>query len=354
MDLNQLRNIYEGKRVFVTGHSGFKGVWLTKVLLKCGAIVFGYSNTNYLSAEDFNNIQFQSFKGDIRNQSILEAEMKKFKPHMIFHLAAQPIVTTSYQDPIDTFSTNIMGSAHLLESVRRCESVEALIYVTSDKCYHNNEWIWGYRETDRLGGKDPYSASKACAELIFSSYWDSFLQEKKNFSCASVRAGNVIGGGDWSDNRIVPDAIRAFSKGKTLILRSPHATRPWQHVLEPLSGYLHLGGTLLENRIIQSEGWNFGPSPEEVRSVLDVAKGLQGLMGQGRIKIEKQNGSLHEAGLLKLNCDKANALLGWRPRWNFENTLEKTASWYKFYLKNKNLNQIYDQQITEYFEGSND
>ena len=354
MDLTYLRNIYEGKRVFITGHSGFKGVWLTKVLLKCGAIVFGFSDTDYLSKEDFNNKRFQSFKGDIRDPSTLKAKMEKFKPHMVFHLAAQPIVTRSYQDPIDTLSTNIMGSAHLLENVRRCESVEVLIYVTSDKCYHNNEWIWGYRETDRLGGKDPYSASKACAELIFSTYWDSFLKEKENFSCASVRAGNVIGGGDWSENRIVPDAIRAFSKDKTLALRSPHATRPWQHVLEPLSGYLHLGGALLENKITQSEGWNFGPSPEEVRSVLDVARGIQELMGQGRIKIEEHNGSLHEAGLLKLNCDKANAFLGWRPRWNFENTLEKTAAWYQFYLRNKNLNQIYDQQITEYFEGSND
>ena len=349
MKLDYLKEQYCGKRVLVTGHSGFKGTWLTKILIKAGAEVLGYSKDEYKFTEDLNETSFDSVKGDIRDGKTFEKVVSEFSPEIVFHLAAQPLVYRSYQDPIETFQTNVLGSVNLLETVRSNPSIKALVFVTSDKCYENNEWVWGYRENDRLGGKDPYSASKACAEIIFNSYWESYFNQNFKTLCCSVRAGNVIGGGDWSDNRIVPDAMKALFQDQTLLIRNPNATRPWQHVLEPLAGYLLVGSKLLQKEVIATGSWNFGPSIDDIRSVHDVASALQKLVSRGRVKVQSNAEQLHEAGLLKLNCDKAEALLSWKPRWDFDQMISKTVEWYNVYYNNGDISQIYQGQIEEFF-----
>jgi CDP-glucose 4,6-dehydratase len=298
MDLEFLREKYQGKRVLVTGHSGFKGTWLTKILIRIGADVVGFSKDKYNFPQDHKNAPLHSVEGDITADSAIFDVISGFSPEIIFHLAAQPLVYQSYKDPVETFRTNVLGSANLLEAVRSNASVQALVFVTSDKCYQNNEWVWGYRELDRLGGNDPYSASKACAEILFNSYWQSYFKSSLSTLCCSVRAGNVIGGGDWSDDRIVPDAMRALFSGKTLYLRNPNATRPWQHVLEPLSGYLLLGSKLLDGKTVACGSWNFGPADDDIRSVKDVAQALQKLIARGYVDIDTDAEQLHEAGLL--------------------------------------------------------
>ncbi len=346
-------DFYRGKRVLVTGHTGFKGSWLTLLLCEMGATVKGFSLPPDNRENHFNLLQLEPeilhCIGDIRDADHLLKQFDEFQPEIVFHLAAQALVRQSYINPTETYTTNVIGSLNLLEAVRNTESVKALVFVTSDKCYENVEWEWGYRENDRLGGADPYSSSKACAELLFSSYWRSFLSERQNFSASSVRAGNVIGGGDWSENRIVPDCIRASSTDSVITLRNPQATRPWQHVLEPLTGYLSLAMRMHQQGHQFSGAWNFGPTGLENRTVLEVTSAIIELLGKGRIEISMDSNSVHEATLLQLNCDRANRVLKWYPRWNSDLTIQKTAEWYRDYRDGINPKEISLGQLYEYF-----
>ena len=348
-------SIYRNKRVFITGHSGFKGSWMTLILKKLGAEIRGFSlktNTspNHFDLLDLSN-SIDHIEGDINNFGHLNKSINEFNPDFIFHLAAQPLVKESYSNPIETLNTNVMGSVNVLESVRNCNSVRALVFITSDKCYENVEWIWGYREVDRLGGHDPYSASKAAAEIIFSSYQRSFFNNKDNFGAASARAGNVIGGGDWSADRIIPDCIRSIEKNIPIVLRNPRSTRPWQHVLEPLSGYLILGSKLYKNPKSFCGSWNFGPNISDFKNVQYVANEIIKKMKKGTIEISTNTDNHHEANLLQLNCDKATQLLNWAPRWSVDKTIEETAKWYSLYLEGKDIKKISLDQLRDYFNG---
>ena len=348
-------SIYKGKRVFITGHTGFKGSWMTLVLKKLGAEVRGYALAPNTSPNHFDLLNLEDeidhIEGDIIDFEHLNKSIQQFNPEFVFHLAAQPLVKESYENPAYTLNTNIMGSVNLLESVRNSSSVRSLTYITSDKCYENVEWIWGYRENDRMGGHDPYSASKGAAELVFSSYFRSFFSNNANLGAASARAGNVIGGGDWSADRIIPDCIRAIESEKPIILRNPQSTRPWQHVLEPISGYLFLGTKLRENPSDFSGSWNFGPDVSEFKNVEQVAENIIKNMKKGSIEISKDSDNRHEANLLQLNCDKANQLLGWRPRWGVDKTIEETSKWYNQFFEGKDTNNISMNQVIDYFNG---
>ena len=288
-------------------------------------------------------------EADIRDGEKLTATMSEFQPEFVFHLAAQALVRPSYSDPKLTFETNVMGSVNLLEAVRECESVCSLVYITSDKCYENLEWLWGYRENDRLGGHDPYSASKASAEMVFSAYTRSFFFDRPSLGAASTRAGNVIGGGDWAVDRIIPDCVRAIESNRSIDLRNPTATRPWQHVLEPLSGYLLLAAGLKKEPSVFAGSWNFGPTSKDVRTVLEVAKHLIAQFGRGRINLASSGKNHHEAGLLQLNCDRAHQILGWYPRWDFERTLDMTADWYKNVQDGGEAKKVTREQLYDYF-----
>lgn len=357
MDSMNMRDVFYaliGKRVFITGHTGFKGSWLAFLLKEIGAEVMGFglppiSNPNHFELlqldRDMNHIY-----GDILDASALNHAMQSFQPEYVFHLAAQAIVKTSYDDPVGTVATNVLGSTHLLEAVRQCDSVRSLVYITSDKCYENQEWIWGYRETDRLGGYDPYSASKAAAEIIFAAYAQSYFQTRPGLGAATTRAGNVIGGGDWAANRIVPDCIRAVEAEQSIQLRNPMATRPWQHVLEPISGYLLLAVRLYEQPAKYAGSWNFGPATHEVRTVHHVASEIIKHLGQGHVEFAESRDNPHEANLLQLNCDKANQILGWHPRWDVDKTLAATADWYKAVFKGDDAKSVTRAQIHEYFQ----
>jgi CDP-glucose 4,6-dehydratase len=287
--------------------------------------------------------------GDIRDGRKLADSLAGFAPEFVFHLAAQALVKRSYDDPVGTFTSNVTGSVHLLDAVRLTPSVRSLVYITSDKCYENVEWIWGYRENDRLGGHDPYSASKAAAEIAFSAYASSYFRERSTLGAATARAGNVIGGGDWAADRIVPDCIRAIERDQAVTLRNPTATRPWQHVLEPLYGYLVLGAKLRTEPQRYAGAWNFGPSTAEVRTVLQVASLMAERLGRGRIEVDSAPRVHHEAQLLQLNCDKAQNLLGWRPRWDVDQGIEATALWYKAMLEGEDARVTTRRQIHEYF-----
>lgn len=353
MDMQEALGSFSGKRVFVTGHTGFKGTWLTFLLKELGADVMGFAlppenGPNHFELLDLRN-RITHIEGDIRDGEALGKAMASFKPEFVIHLAAQALVKASYVDPVSTFDTNVMGSVNLLEAAKNCSSVRSLVYITSDKCYENVEWIWGYRENDRVGGRDPYSASKGAAEIVFSSYARSFLNEREGLGAASVRAGNVIGGGDWAADRIVPDCIRAIERGEAITLRHPEATRPWQHVLEPLSGYLLLAAQLGKAPEPFIGSWNFGPSSHEVRNVQQVATSLVEHLGRGRIRIERPKQQHHEAMLLQLNCDKAQQLLKWTPRWGVDKTLMATAEWYKAYLEGGDIEAITRSQLQDYF-----
>lgn len=345
--------LFKNKKVFITGHTGFKGSWLSYILVQVGAIVKGYSLSPITQPNHFDLLNLegktQTVYGDIRDKKKLHAELSSFEPEFVFHLAAQALVKESYVNPVENFETNIIGSVNLLDAVRKVFSVRVLIFITSDKCYENQEWIWGYRETDTLGGHDPYSASKAGAEIAFSAFSRSYFQFKDHFGYASVRAGNVIGGGDWSKDRIIPDCIRAISSGKPIILRNPNATRPWQHVLEPISGYLKIAIALYNDHKNFCGSWNFGPLSSEVRTVLEVANSIIKNMKSGTVQIEENESNLHEANLLQLNCDKANQLLKWFPRWSVEKTLEYTAYWYRRYSEGEAVENITMSQILNYF-----
>ena len=344
---------FKGRRVFITGHTGFKGTWLAFLLNEVGAEVLGYAlppvgNKNHFELLGLAQI-IRHIEADIRDEAKLTAVMKEFRPEFVFHLAAQALVRPSYSDPKITFETNVMGSVNLLEAVRKCESVRSLVYITSDKCYENLEWLWGYRENDPLGGHDPYSASKASAEMVFSAYARSFFFKRPELGAASTRAGNVIGGGDWAVDRIIPDCVRAIELGKPISLRNPSATRPWQHVLEPISGYLLLAASLREEPSAYAGSWNFGPPSKEVRTVLEVAEHLVARFGSGSIDRKASDDKHHEARLLQLNCDKAHQILGWHPRWDFERTLDMTADWYKQLYAGAEARSITWQQLCDYF-----
>ena len=349
---------FSGKRVFITGHTGFKGAWLTQTMLRSGAIVCGYSLPIIDNESHFNGLGLKDLithiEGDIRDEKNLSGAVKEFRPDIVFHLAAQALVKLAYKDPVATFSTNVMGSLNLLQAVNSCASIRSMVYVTSDKCYENVEWEWGYRETDTLGGHDPYSASKAAAEIVFSSYARSFYKDRGNFGAASVRAGNVIGGGDYSLDRIVPDCIRAIRKNNPIELRNPQSTRPWQHVLEPLSGYILLAQKLFESPKEYSQAWNFGPGSQESRNVGEVAQQIVDIYGQGSVSLGVVPSDFHEANLLQLNCDLAHHKLGWHPRWGVEKTLEITAEWYRLVDNGASMKEVTNSQIDDYFGESYD
>jgi CDP-glucose 4,6-dehydratase len=354
MPLHYPNNIFSGKKVFITGHTGFKGSWLAFILHELGADVMGFGLKPAGPVNHFDLLKLdQKIKhvvGDIRDTSYFADTLNKFQPEFVFHLAAQALVRPSYDDPVTTFSTNVLGSVNLLDAVRKCDSVRSLVYITSDKCYENVEWIWGYRENDLLGGRDPYSASKAAAEIAFSSYARSYFEQRPMLGAASTRAGNVIGGGDWAVDRIIPDCIRAIEAGEPVKLRNPVATRPWQHVLEPLAGYLLLASRLYEDPKKWGGSWNFGPSTNEVRTVKNVADVIVGHIGKGRVEVVESKTQVHEARLLQLNCDKAHQLLGWYPRWSVDKTLEATALWYKSIMNGGNAEEITRSQIREFFQ----
>jgi CDP-glucose 4,6-dehydratase len=341
MDL--FNSIYKGRKVFLTGHTGFKGSWLSLWLHRMGAEVTGYSLEAPSEPSHWNLLQLpvKSVIGDIRDASSLEKAMTEAQPDFVFHLAAQPLVRLSYSDPVGTYSTNVMGTLNVLEACRRTKSVKAIVVITTDKCYENKEWVWGYRENDPMGGYDPYSSSKGCAELLVASYRNSYFNikeynQKHSVLLASARAGNVIGGGDWADDRLVPDIMKSTAKNETVVIRSPNATRPWQQVLEPLSGYLMLGQKLLEGKAEFAEGWNFGPTDEGNLSVMQVLTSMQKHWNAIQFKVDAKAADLHEANLLKLDCSKAHAKLGWKAQWSNEMTFERTAKWYKeFYTNGK-------------------
>lgn len=344
---------FKGKKVFITGHTGFKGTWLTFLLTELGADVMGFALEPYDGPSHFNMLKLHEkiihVVGDVRDYNALNNAIQSFQPEYILHLAAQPLVKKSYNDPVYTFSTNIMGSVNLLDAVRNCASVRSLVYITSDKCYENLEWIWGYRENDRVGGHDPYSASKGAAEVVFSAYSRSYFASRPTLGAATTRAGNVIGGGDWAEDRIIPDCIRSIENGIAIPIRNPLATRPWQHVLEPLSGYLLLAAQLREDPAKYSGAWNFGPSSTEVRTVHEVANNIVAYMGRGKVILSGSVDQHHEAMLLQLNCDKAHQELNWYPRWHVEETIAATAEWYKFVLEGGDVEQITRKQLHEYF-----
>lgn len=347
---------FKGKKVFITGHTGFKGSWLAYILHECGAIVRGFSLRPVHQDSHYQQLGLPSLidsqYGDITDSNSLIHSIESFQPEYVFHLAAQALVKQAYDDPFETFNTNIIGSVNLLEAVKRCNSIRSLVYITSDKCYENNEWIWGYRETDKLGGRDPYSASKAAAEIIFSSFYRSFLSDIDYLGAATARAGNVIGGGDWAENRIIPDCIRAFNNNESVTIRSPYSTRPWQHVLEPLSGYLLLASKLYDDPKRFAGAWNFGPSVTSPLNVEEVTLRAIKHYGKGDLIIQEPKNGFHEANLLQLNCDKAYQLLDWKPNWTTEETIEETITWYKRYHQGESAASITKSQIEKYFSRS--
>lgn len=329
--------LYQGKRVLVTGDTGFKGSWLSIWLREMGAEVYGYALPPKTELDNFVQCGLDRLvhhrDGDVRNREDLIAFFQKVQPHLAFHLAAQPIVLDSYQDPHYTFETNMMGVVNFFEAVRQTPSVKVAVNITSDKCYQNNEWVWGYRETDPMGGHDPYSASKGCSELITQSYIRSFFSVDGTCNVASARAGNVIGGGDWAPYRIVPDFFRAVKERKPLIIRNPEAVRPWQHVLEPLGGYLLLGSKLWSGGKRFSGGWNFGPVETNHATVRELIEALINISGMGAYQAPEMQDQPHEANLLKLDISKANTVLKWKPVLNFTQTVDFTASGYLEQLK---------------------
>ena len=347
--------VFRGRSVAVTGDTGFKGSWLSALLLELGAKVHGFALPPEEPQAHYHRLRLASrlrhTDGDIRDLAALQRFFAAARPEFVFHLAAQSLVRRSYADPKTTFDTNVGGFVNVLECLRASETLKAAVMVTSDKCYLNKEWSWGYRENDELGGKDPYSASKAAAELVFKAYHESYFKSAK-FGVATARAGNVIGGGDWAEDRIVPDCIRALRAGEAIVLRNPASTRPWQHVLEPLSGYLTLAAALARAPATFAGAWNFGPPGDAIRTVEDVARGIVSRWGGGRVTVQPDANPLHEARLLHLNCDRARLELGWAPRWDFDRTVRETADWYKAESDAGDPAEMTLRQIRSYLGGT--
>ncbi|GHU71034.1 CDP-glucose 4,6-dehydratase [Bacteroidia bacterium] len=351
-------NIYQGKKVLITGNTGFKGSWLSAWLLNMGAEVYGFSIDIPTSPSIFEVLGLEKklhhHFGDIRNKEDVNAYIQQIRPDFIFHLAAQAIVSTSYTSPFDTITTNVTGTASVLEGIRNISWECTCVLITSDKAYDNVEWIWGYREKDAMGGKDVYSGSKGAAELTIKCYWHSFIKAMPNIKLGIARAGNVVGGGDWAKDRIIVDCVKAFSRGETVEIRSPKATRPWQHVLEPLSGYLTLGQYLYEGNAQNGEAYNFGPRAEQTKTVFELAQDLAAHWGIDKNKAVKLTGNIpfEEANLLKLNCDKALAYLHWHSTWQYEQCVSMIAQWYKAYYleKRTDLYALTTEQIDSYVQ----
>jgi CDP-glucose 4,6-dehydratase len=344
------------KKVFLTGHTGFKGSWLTLWLQALGAHVTGFALAPDTAPNLFTlgriSDGIESIIGDIRDRALLAAAMKAARPDIVIHMAAQPLVRESYVTPVETYETNVMGTVHVLDAVRQVSGVRSVVIVTTDKCYENREWEWGYRENEAMGGYDPYSSSKGCAELVTSAYRNSFFNpatyEKHGVAVASGRAGNVIGGGDWAADRLIPDIMRAISRGETVDIRNPYAIRPWQHVLEPLSGYLMLAEKLYTDGPRFADAWNFGPNDSDAQPVQAIVERLTSQWGDGAQWRLDGGDHPHEATFLKLDCSKAHARLGWQPRWDLNHTLDTIVAWYKSAARNENLKTVTLAQIDEY------
>lgn len=358
VNLQELENTYKGKKVFLTGHTGFKGAWMLKTLSLIGAQVKGYSLGPQTPNDLFHLIDgdklCNSVIADVRDKQRLESEIVSFQPDFVFHLAAQPLVRLAYEIPSETFEVNVIGTANVLDGVKLLQKKCSVVLITTDKVYHNNEWVFPYRENDRLGGYDPYSASKACAELVIDSYRNSFFNAK-NYNehqkgIAVARAGNVIGGGDWSKDRLIPDIVSSLMANQTILIRNPHAIRPWQHVLEPILGYLSLGIHLEKQPIAFAQAYNFGPNSEDALSVEDMVKAAISSWGAGEYKIEQKANQPHEAGLLKLDISKVKSELFWSPKIDANQTIKMTIDWYrKFRSDEKNICDYTTQQINYFF-----
>lgn len=355
MNMKNFKNIYKGKRVLVTGHTGFKGSWLSIWLNELGAKVIGYALDPYSEKDNFVLSKISDkiidIRGDVRDKKRLNKIFNEYKPEIVFHLAAQPLVRLSYDIPVETYEVNVMGTINILEEIRKCEETKVGIMITTDKCYDNKEQIWGYRENEAFGGYDPYSSSKGACEIAISSWRNSFMNPKDynnhKKSIASVRAGNVIGGGDWAKDRIIPDCIRAIEEKKDIEIRSPKAIRPWEHVLEPLSGYLLLGQKMLEEPIKYCEGWNFGPTLDSIVNVWEIGEKIIKYYGQGNLKDISDKKNVHEANLLLLDITKSRFKLNWKPTLTIDDSIRLTVDWYKNYKENN----IYDfciKQIEEF------
>jgi CDP-glucose 4,6-dehydratase len=351
----QFADIYKNKKVLVTGHTGFKGSWLCLWLKKMGAHVTGYALEPETVPNHFNllSLGINSVIGDIRDFKKVKEVFETVKPEIVFHLAAQPLVRRSYRDPRETYETNIMGTVNVYEAARQCDSVRAIVCVTSDKVYENREWLWGYRENDPVGGYDPYSSSKGCTEIITSSYRNSFFNQeqsdgKRSLLLASVRAGNVIGGGDWAEDRLVPDIMRATARSETVTIRNPLSTRPWQHVLEPLSGYLLVGQKLFEGQKSFAEAWNLGPLEEGAISVENVVGRIKKNWDRVSYVLSEGISSSHEANYLKIDCSKAHIKLKWFPVWDSKKAFAVTTEWYREFYTQSSL--LSEKQLDSYIE----
>lgn len=348
---------WQGKRVFLTGHTGFKGSWLSLWLQSFGAKVTGYALKPPTNPSLFQvaNVAsgMRSIIGDIRDLDSLQKAIKQAKPEIVIHMAAQPLVRYSYTNPVATYATNVMGSVHLLESIRQVGGVKVVVNVTSDKCYENREWIWSYRENEAMGGYDPYSNSKGCVELVTAAYRSSFFNPLKYTShgvaLASARAGNVIGGGDWAGDRLIPDFIRAIVAGETVLIRSPNAIRPWQHVLDPLSGYLKLAEALYTEGPEYAQAWNFGPNESDAKTVEWMIGELVNIWGNGAsYRVDANAVNLHEARFLKLDCSKSRMILGWHPQWDATQTLQRICAWHKEHLDGTDMKDYSLDEIAQY------
>jgi CDP-glucose 4,6-dehydratase len=356
--VEDLVNPWQGRRVFVTGHTGFKGSWLSLWLARRGAKIRGFAldpvgELNLFTAASVSDV-VDDVRGDIRDYARLEASITEFAPEAVFHLAAQPLVRLSYADPLGTYATNVMGTAHVLEAIRKTPSVRAVVCVTTDKCYLNQEWVWPYRENDPLGGHDPYASSKACAEIVSAAFRSSYFPIEKlqehHVALATARAGNVIGGGDWSEDRLIPDLIRGFQTKQPVLIRHPKAIRPWQHVLEPLHGYMLLAEQLLAQQTPFASAFNFGPANEDAWPVEQIASAVADIWGEGASWLPDSKPSVHEANLLRLDSSKARAELGWKPRLTIATGLEWTMAWYKAWQRGVDMRRHTEAQIAVYEE----
>jgi len=352
------KDFWHKKKVFITGHTGFKGSWLCLWLNKLGAEVYGYSLQSPTTPNMFElcnlGSMVTSILGDVRDREKLKSYICRIRPEIVIHMAAQPLVRESYANPAETYEINVMGTVNLLDAVRSCPGIKAIINVTTDKCYENKEWYWGYREDDPLGGYDPYSNSKACSELVTAAFRNSYFNpdtfDKHGVALATARAGNVIGGGDWAKDRLVPDCIRAILEGREIVIRNPKAVRPWQHVLEPLSGYLLLAEELYTQGIKYASSWNFGPKESDAKPVGYIVEKICTLWGNKASYVLENSVQPHEAFYLKLDCSKAKYELNWEPKWDLDTAIEKIVEWMRVYKEDGNILCECERQIKEYMD----